>query len=97
LVLTKNCADYIGQIHTVGDMDMVSGLPDQTAPATKHGCDAKAPAKDLGAMQMSEEWPSCDPGWVHENITMGDHTHTTSIDPDVVKHIVEQIKKAEAR
>jgi hypothetical protein len=78
-------------------MDSVTGLPDQTAAATKHGCGARAPAKDLGKRQLSEQWPDCDPGWVHEGITMGDHQHTTSINPEVVKHIVEQIKKTEAR
>jgi poly(3-hydroxybutyrate) depolymerase len=97
LKLTTNCQDYISQIHTVGDTDSVTGLPDQTAPATKHGCAAKTAPTDLGKMQMSEQWPDCDPGWVHENITMGAHSHTTSINPEVVKHIVEQIKKAEAR
>jgi hypothetical protein len=97
LMPTANCADYVGQIHTVGDMDMVMGLPDQTAAATKHGCDAKLPAQDLGAMQMVEEWPSCDPGWVHEGITMGAHMHTTAINADVVKHIIEKVKATEKR
>lgn len=97
LMLTNNCQDYISQVHTMGDMDSVTGLPDQTAPAAKHGCGAKGAPTDLGEMQMVEAWPDCDPGWVHENITMGNHTHTTSINPAVVKHIVEQIKSAEAR
>jgi hypothetical protein len=97
LTPTTNCADYVGQIHTVGDMDSVTGLPDQTAPATKHGCDAKLPAKDLGAMQMVEEWPGCDPGWVHEGITMGAHMHTTAINADVVKHVIEKVKGTEKR
>jgi hypothetical protein len=97
IMATANCADYVGQIHTVGDMDMVAGLPDQTAPATKHGCKAKTPATDLGAMQMLEEWPGCDPGWVHEGITMGAHMHTTSINPEVVKHIVDKVKATEKR
>jgi len=97
LTPTTNCADYVGQIHTVGDMDSVTGLPDQTAPATKHGCDAKLPAKDLGSNQLVEEWPSCDPGWVHEGITMGAHMHTTAINADVVKHIIEKVKATEKR
>ncbi|MET0285087.1 MAG: hypothetical protein ABW352_11475 [Polyangiales bacterium] len=97
LMLTPNCQDYISQIHTVGDTDSVTGLPDQSAPATKHGCGAKTSPSDLGNKQMVETWPDCDPGWVHENITMGAHSHTTSINPEVVKHIVEQIKIAEAR
>jgi hypothetical protein len=97
IMATTNCADYVSQIHTVGDMDMVTGLPDQTAAATKHGCKAKLPAVDLGKMQMMEEWPGCSPGWVHEGITMGAHTHTTSINPEVVKHIIDKIKATEKR
>lgn len=97
LMPTSNCTDYISQIHLVGDMDSVAGMPDQTAAATKHGCMAKKPAVDLGNMQMMEEWPGCSPGWVHENITMGAHTHTTSVNPEVVKHVVEKIKATEKR
>jgi hypothetical protein len=97
IMATTNCADYISQIHTVGDTDMVAGLPDQTSAATKHGCMGKKPAVDLGNMQMMEEWPSCMPGWVHEGITMGAHSHTTSINPEVVKHIVEKIKATDKR
>lgn len=96
-MVTPNCSDYIGQIHTVGDMDSVKGNPDQSAAASKHGCGAKAAAKDLGNNQLVEEWPDCDPGWVHENITMGAHSHTTPINPEVVKHIVEKIKATEKR
>jgi hypothetical protein len=97
IMATTNCADYISQIHTVGDMDSVSGLPDQTAAATKHACMAKKPAVDLGNMQMMEEWPACAPGWVHEGITMGGHSHTTSVNPEVVKHVIEKIKATEKR
>lgn len=94
---TPNCSDYISQIHTAGDMDSVAGLPDQSAIAAKHGCDAKAPDKDLGNNQMLTEWPNCDQGWVHQNVLMGAHTHTTSINPEVVKHIVEAVKATEKR
>jgi hypothetical protein len=97
LKVRANCQDFISQIHTAGDQDSVVGNPDQTAAATKHGCDAKAPAKDLGGNQMMEEWPNCDPGWVHENILMGAHMHTTAINPEVVKHIVERVKATEKR
>ena len=97
IMATTNCADYISQIHTMGDMDSVAGLPDQTAPATKHGCMGKKAAVDLGNMQMMEEWPGCSPGWVHENITMGAHTHTTSVNAEVVKHVIEKIKATDKR
>lgn len=97
LELTSDCADYIGQVHTVGDRDSVAGLPDQSAAAAKHGCAAKTPPSDLGGMQLVEEWPGCSAGWVHENITMGNHTHTTAVDPEVVKHVVEKIKATEKR
>jgi pimeloyl-ACP methyl ester carboxylesterase len=92
-----NCADYVAQIHTVGEMDSVTGVPDQTAAATKHGCGPKTPARDLGSQQLVEEWPGCDPGWVHENINMGAHTHVTAINPEVVKHIVDRLKASEKR
>ena len=95
LTPTKNCADYISQIHTVGDMDMVNGLPDQTKAATAHGCAAKVGPTDIGKMQMLDEWPNCQPGWVHEDFTMGSHTHTTAINPEVVKQIVEKVKAAD--
>lgn len=97
LTPTMNCADYISQVHTVGDMDSVMGVPDQTAPATKHGCMAKKPPMDLGKMQMVDEWPGCSPGWVHENITMANHTHTTSVNPEVVKHVMDKVKATEKR
>jgi hypothetical protein len=95
LTPTANCADYISQVHTVGDMDSVTGLPDQTAAAAKHGCGAKTAATDFGNMQMLEEWPNCMPGWLHEGFTMGGHMHTTAINPEVVKQIVEKIRATE--
>jgi hypothetical protein len=73
------------------------GLPDQTAAATKHGCDVKTAAMDIGKMQMLGEWPGCDPGWVHEEFTMGAHMHTTSINPEVVKQIIEKVKSTDKR
>jgi hypothetical protein len=97
LKVRANCQDFLSQIHTAGDQDSVMGNPDQTAAATKHGCDAKAAPRDLGGNQMLEEWPNCDPGWVHENILMGAHMHTTAINPEVVKHIVERVKSTEKR
>ena len=72
-------------------MDMVTGLPDQTAAATKHGCGAKAAPMDIGNMQMLGTWPNCMPGWAHEEFTMGAHTHTTAINPEVVQQIIETV------
>jgi hypothetical protein len=92
---TTNCAEYISQIHTVGDTDMVMGLPDQTPAATKHGCAAKTSPMDIGNMQMLEQWPNCMPGWVHEQFTMGGHSHTTAINPEVVQQIIETVKAAD--
>jgi hypothetical protein len=97
LMPTSNCTDYISQIHTVGDMDMVTGLPDQTAAATKHGCGAKMGPTDIGNMQMLDTWPNCMPGWAHEDFTMGAHMHTTAINPEVVKQIIETVKSTEKR
>jgi hypothetical protein len=96
---TAGCADRVSQIHTVGDKEAgaTGGVPDQTAVATKHGCKAKTGPKDLGNMQMLTEWPECSPGWTHFNVTMGAHEHTTPINPEVVKHIVEQIKRTEKK
>lgn len=39
----------------------------------------------------------CMPGWVHEGITMGAHGHTTAVNPEVVKHVIEKIKATEKR
>jgi hypothetical protein len=97
LMPTSNCTDYISQIHTVGDMDMVTGLPDQTAAATKHGCGAKVGPMDIGNMQMLDTWPNCMPGWAHEDFTMGAHMHTTAINPEVVQQIIDTVKATEKR
>jgi hypothetical protein len=97
LMPTSNCTDYISQIHTVGDMDMVTGLPDQTAAATKHGCGAKVGPMDIGNMQMLDTWPTCSPGWAHEDFTMGAHMHTTAINPEVVQQIIDTVKATEKR
>jgi hypothetical protein len=95
---TAGCADRVSQIHTNGDQEGgESGVPDQTAAATKHGCKAKVGPKDIGNMQMVSEWPECSPGWTHFNVVMGGHAHTTPINPEVVKYIVEAIKKTEKR
>lgn len=48
-------------------------------------------------MQMLSEWPECSAGWTHFNFTMGAHEHTTPINPEVVKYIVEQIKATEKK
>ena len=72
----QHAADYISQIHTVGDMDMVTGLPDQTAAATKHGCGAKMGPTDIGNMQMLDEWPGCSPGRAARGLHHGrSHAH----------------------
>jgi hypothetical protein len=92
---SSDCAARVSQIHTVGDMDMVTGLPDQSSAAANHGCGAKMGPTDLGDMQMESVWPNCQPGWVHSEFTMGDHTHTTPINAPVVQNIVEQIKSTE--
>ena len=90
------CAARISQIHTVGDAD-IPGVPDQSAAATAHGCQGKTPPTDIGNGQMVEEWPNCDPGWVHLNITMGAHDHVTPINQEVVKLVVDKIKSTERR
>jgi pimeloyl-ACP methyl ester carboxylesterase len=96
---TAGCADRVSQIHTVGDQEAgaTGGVPDQTAVATKHGCQAKMGPKDIGNMQMLTEWPSCSPGWAHFNFVMGAHQHTTPINPEVVKYIIEGVKKTETK
>ncbi|HVZ34725.1 MAG TPA: alpha/beta hydrolase [Polyangiaceae bacterium] len=95
---SNDCSDRVSQIHTVGDQEAmggVPGLPDQTAAATRHGCGAKMGPMDIGNMQMLDEWPNCSPGWTHFDFTMGAHEHTTPINDEVVKYIVEQIKATE--
>lgn len=96
---SAGCADRLSQIHTVGDAEAgaTGGVPDQTAAAMKHGCGAKSGPKDLGNNQQVTTWPNCSPGWTHFNVTMGAHEHTTPINPEVVKYIVEQIKATEKK
>lgn len=91
------CAARVSQIHTVGDQEAgaTGGVPDQTTVATAHGCGAKMGPTDLGNMQMLTSWPMCKPGWTHFNVVMGMHQHTTSINPEVVKYIVDQVKSTE--
>jgi hypothetical protein len=90
------CAARISQIHTVGELEGgESGVPDQTAAASAHGCDARLAPMDIGNGQMLYDWPNCDPGWVHFNFVMGAHDHITAIDDPVVLHIVEAIKSTE--
>ena len=39
-------------------------------------------------------WPNCDPGWVHSNYLMKTKMHATSMDPSVVKSLVDWINLA---
>jgi hypothetical protein len=50
---------------------------------------------DFGNMQMLAQWPDCQPGWAHEEFTMGAHMHTTAINPEVVKQIIETVKSTD--
>ena len=62
------CADKLSIIATVGETDIVPGQPDQTAPATKHGCSARA-ERQMGQDKISE-WPNCSKGWVAQDWLM---------------------------
>lgn len=62
------CADQLSIIATVGETDIVPGQPDQTAPATKHGCGARS-ERTLGKDNISE-WANCSKGWVHQDWLM---------------------------
>jgi hypothetical protein len=95
--MNAGCAARVSQIHTVGDAEAgtTGGVPDQTAAAMAHGCGAKMGPTDLGNNQLVTSWPNCSPGWTHFNVTMGAHEHTTSINPEVVKYIIEQVKSTE--
>jgi len=69
------------------------GLLNQTANATAHGCGAQM----MRAVDMNNDetfWPDCDPGWVHANYLMKTKQHATSMDPSVVKSMVDYIKQA---
>lgn len=68
------------------------GLLNQMANATAHGCDAQM----MRALDMNNDetfWPGCDPGWAHANYLMKTKQHATSMDPSVVKSMVDYIKQ----
>lgn len=91
-----DCAARISQIHTNGELEGgEAGVPNQTAIAMAHGCDAGLPKKDIGNGQILYDWPNCDKGWVHFNFVMGAHEYITAIDDPVVKYIVDAIKSTE--
>jgi pimeloyl-ACP methyl ester carboxylesterase len=62
------CADRLSIIATVGETDIVPGQPDQTAPATKHGCSARS-ERTMGQDKISE-WANCSKGWVAQDWLM---------------------------
>jgi hypothetical protein len=67
-------------------------LLNQMANATAHGCDAQM----MRAIDMNNDetyWPNCDPGWAHANYLMKTKQHATSMDPSVVKSMVDYIKQ----
>jgi len=69
------------------------GLLNQMANATAHGCDAQM----MRAVDMNNDetyWPNCDPGYVHANYLMKTKQHATSMDPSVVKSMVDYIKQS---
>jgi len=69
------------------------GLLNQMANATAHGCDAQM----MRAVDMDNDetfWPGCDTGWVHANYLMKTKKHATSMDPSVVKSMVDYIKQS---
>jgi hypothetical protein len=92
------CASRVSILNSaanLGSDGMVKpeGLLNQTATATAHGCDAQM----MKAVDMNNDetfWPGCDPGWVHANYLMKTKQHATSIDPSVVKSMVDYIKQA---
>ncbi|HEY6561170.1 MAG TPA: hypothetical protein VI072_28050 [Polyangiaceae bacterium] len=72
------CADRISVLATQGENDIPGlGVPDQTAIAAAHGCDAQRtydilyPRPDgTEGRNVVTEWPNCDAKWVHKNYVM---------------------------
>ncbi|HMJ15979.1 MAG TPA: alpha/beta hydrolase [Polyangiaceae bacterium] len=71
------CANGMSVIATRGETDIVPALPDQSAVAGAHGCDAarnytinyeRTPG--VPGQDTVTEWPNCDAKWQHKNFLM---------------------------
>ncbi|MDH5670656.1 MAG: hypothetical protein OEZ06_00810 [Myxococcales bacterium] len=89
------CIDRISHIHTIGENDMGGVLPDQSAAAAAHGCDAVISGPEMVGNNRHRWHANCDPGWVHSDYLMLGKGHIDNIDAEVVQSIVEEIKSTE--
>jgi hypothetical protein len=89
------CIDRVSHIHTIGELDMGGVLPDQSAAATAHGCDAMITGPEMVGNNRHRYHANCDPGWVHSDYFMLGKMHADAIDREVVQSIVEEIKATE--
>jgi hypothetical protein len=87
------CASRVSILNTAAGMPMPERLLNQASNATAHGCDAMM-MRAVDANNDETYWPNCDPGWVHSNYLMKTKMHASSMDPSVVKSLVDWINLA---
>lgn len=88
------CADRVSMIGTRGSEENIA-LLDQNGVATAHGCDSPIKGPEMLGNNERFYFEGCDPGWVHEDYNMLGKGHIDSMDAEVVRKIVEQIKSTE--
>jgi hypothetical protein len=87
------CASRVAILNTAAALPSPERLLNQMANATAHGCDASM-MRAVDANNDETFWPNCDPGFVHANYLMKTKMHATSMDPSVVKSLVDWIVMA---
>jgi hypothetical protein len=87
------CAARVAVLNTAAALPSPERLLDQTRNAMAHGCDAMM-MRAVDANNDETYWPNCDRGWVHANYLMKTKMHATSMDPSVVKSLVDWINVA---
>jgi hypothetical protein len=85
------CAARVSILNTSAALPNPERLLDQTRTAMGHGCDAMQ-MRAVDANNDETFWPGCDPGWVHANYMMKTKMHATSIDPSVVKSVLDHVQ-----
>ncbi len=84
------CASRVAILNTAAALPSPERLLNQDANATSHGCAASM----MRAVDMNNDetfWGNCKPGFVHANYLMKTKMHATSMDPSVVKSLVDWI------
>jgi hypothetical protein len=87
------CASRVAILNTAAALPSPERLLSQDANATAHGCDASM-MRAVDANNDETFWGNCDKGFVHANYLMKTKMHATSMDPSVVKSLVDWINLA---